>query len=327
MTVETGTKHPFQRVGPTNLKCTLWTLGCLSALAILYASLYQPVFVMRFLAAVLSGILLECLYVLLSRGVCRLRVGGSALTAALLVLSVPPNMPPFALFCGLIVAIVVVRLSCRQDGIRLNPMLAGRLFLMLAFNEEIVAWTRRGVDVDAVTTATPLELLHAEGFALSIWKMLSGRIDGSWEGLYELVPGSPGEVFMPVVLLAGVVLIARGVLRWRMGVAFLTSFAATCALTGESALFSIFSGSVIFAAVFIAGDSTSTPASSSGRIIAGVIAGIMNALIRKHTFYSEGIVFAFLAANLLSPALDRLAFASRGLILRRRQERFRAVGS
>jgi hypothetical protein len=49
---------------------------------------------------------------------------------------------------------------------------------------------------------------------------------------------------------------------------------------------------------------------------------VINALVRSYTFYSEGIVFSFLALNLLSPALDRVAFALRGRRLVARQRRF-----
>lgn len=325
MNEEIAGKHPYERLGPSGLSRTIWVLGSLAVLAFLYAWLYLPVYAIRFALTVLAGVLLEGAYRVLGEGRFHLRLGGSALTAALLVLSVPPDIPFFALLCGLVVAIVVVRLPHEKGGIHLNPMLVGRLFMMMAFNEQIVEWTKRGADMDAVTTATPLELLHSEGVALPLGQMLRGHIDGSWEGLYEMVPGSPGDVFIPVIVLAGIILAIRGVLQWRIGIAFLVSFAAACAIIGEPVLFNVCSGAAIFSAVFIAGDPISTPASRSGQVVAGLIAGIINAVIRTYTFYSEGIVFAFLAINLLAPTLDRIAFAARGSSLLRRQRRFRAA--
>ena len=72
---------------------------------------------------------------------------------------------------------------------------------------------------------------------------------------------------------------------------------------------------------FIAGDPVSTPVTRGGRWLAGVIAGVVNALVRAYTVYPEGIVFAFLTVNLLSPTLDRLCFRLRGRALQRQRRR------
>jgi Na+-translocating ferredoxin:NAD+ oxidoreductase RnfD subunit len=142
-----------------------------------------------------------------------------------------------------------------------------------------------------------------------------------WEDWYRMVPGSPGEMFGVVIVILGVVLFLRGVLAWRPGVSFVLSFLAASAVLGQPLLFSLFSGSVLFAAVFIAGDPGSLPAGRGGQWAAGCVAGAVNALVRSFTFYSEGIVFAFLAANLLTPTFDRIAFTLRGRHLRRLQQR------
>jgi Na+-translocating ferredoxin:NAD+ oxidoreductase RnfD subunit len=57
------------------------------------------------------------------------------------------------------------------------------------------------------------------------------------------------------------------------------------------------------------------PGSKFGRLAAGLLAGILNAFIRKHGFFPEGIVPAVLTVNLLSPTLDRLVFYARGTAL------------
>ena len=62
-------------------------------------------------------------------------------------------------------------------------------------------------------------------------------------------------------------------------------------------------------AVYIVSDPRSMPGSKLGRLVAGLLAGILNAFIRWHGYLPEGIVPAVLAVNLLSPTLDRIAFA------------------
>ncbi len=315
---------PFARAAvelPRRVACTL---SALTVLAALFAVVHDSGYLLRFAGVVVAGLAIDCAYRLLSTGRPGVGSGSSAITAALLVLSVPAGMPVVPLLYGLVVALLLVRLSESETAIHLNPMLVGRLFLMLAFNEGIVAWSRRGLDLDRVSTATPLELYQGEEVVYSLLRLLTGRIGGSWGGMYELVPGSPGEVFGPVILVLGALLVWRGVGHWRMGTAFLASFALASLVLGEAVLFSMLSGSVLFAAVFIAGDPKSTPVSRGGRYTAGVVAGVANALIRRFTYYSEGIVFAFLLANLLTPTLDRLAFACRSRVLIRRRKAFEA---
>lgn len=331
LTIEVGnTGAPFVRVASSPRRSVGWTLAGVAVLAALYAMLYQPAFLWRFAGYALFGMLLETGVVWLASGRFRLFHGGGALTAALLACSVPPQMPVAAMGMALTLAIVGIRAPASDSSIRFNRMLVGRLFLMLAFNDAIVGWPAAGgagtpAGADALATATPLELFHTEEAAYSLAALLRGHIGGEWEGLYRIVPGSPGEMFAPVILAIWLLLVRLRVLEWRTGVSFLLAFCATHAVTGQPVLFNLLSGSVVFAAVFIAGDPGSTPRSKAGRWMGGALAGVLDAAIRTYTFYSEGIVFSFLALNLAAPALDRLAFAVRGRMLDRRLRRFRSA--
>lgn len=299
---------PFIHVGARSHHMSAYVLGALSILALLHTACYDATFIWRYLIVIAMGLALEAAYNLLDRGALRLRSGGSAVTAALLVMSVPTTTPLLALFYALLVAILLIRMPQRDHTLHLNPMLVGRLFLMLCYSEKIINWTRHGIDPDAVSTATPLELFSSEGELVNQLHLLMGRIGGNWEDFYELVPGAPGEAFAPVIILLGLLLLLRGVASWRPGLWFIIAFALASLATGQPVIFSLLSGSIFFTAVFIVSDPKSSPVSKGGQCLFGIIAGIGNALIRRYTFYSEGIVFAVLFANLLSPTLDRLAF-------------------
>jgi electron transport complex protein RnfD len=316
---------PYYRVGKSSFPMALFTLGGLALLAVIYSALYDHVFMLRWCGYVAFGLLLEATYMLLATGRFRLRSAGSALTAAILVMSIPAQMPVKPILFALILGIVLARMPVATDALHFNPALIGRLFLMLAYGEAVVEWNLPGMDVDSVTTATPIELFHTEGFTYALRALLMGRISGDWEGFYEMVPGGPGEAFTPLILIIGVVLYWQGIMPWRTGAAFVAAFGTACAAMGEPVLFNIFSGSVIFAAVFIAGDPKTTPTSKGGQLVGGAIAGVINALVRTHTYYSEGIVFSFLALNLLSPLLDRTAFLVRSrLLVHRRNKHLRS---
>ena len=336
---------PFLRTGPAAAPMAIWTLGALTVLAALYAGRYEPRFFLKYLAGLAVGAGLGIAYTWLRDGSFKLSVFGSMLTAGLLVVSLPPNLPAWPLFLALVVAIVLVRMSGGDGRLPFNGVLVGRLFLMLAFNAEIVNWPACGPALDGLSTATPLDLFHTEKGFHAIGALALGSIGGSWGDLYQLVPGSPGEVCAPLILLLGALLVWKGVLDWRCGTAFVLSFLVVCgavnlpvarelaaagqsgsALTalGRILLLNLFGGALLFSAVFIAGDPASTPVSKSGRWLAGLIAGVVNALVRSYTVYPEGIVFAFLTVNLLSPTLDRLGFAWRGRTLLRQRRRTQA---
>jgi Na+-translocating ferredoxin:NAD+ oxidoreductase RnfD subunit len=307
---------PFLRNGPRSSSMAIWALGALMVPSAIYSVLYHSPFIFHLIGYTLLGILLDGIYLFLKNGTVRLNNISSGLTAALIAASVPASMPFWPMFFALIVAIWLVKLPNIGNALRFNSAMAGRLFLMMAYSNEIVSWGNPEIDV--LSSATPQELYASEGFAMELPTLLFGRIGGNWEELFNLVPGSPGETFPVVLLLLGLLLCFKGIVAWRTPLAFLLSFAVANIALGNSALFNLFSSATIFSAVFIVSDPVSTPMSKSGKIITGILIGVSNALLRHYTYYTEAIVFAVLIGNLFAPLLDRTAFMLQGLRLNKR---------
>lgn len=312
---------PYLTIGDSSAAQTVWCVVMLLILGGLYSLFYQPFFIVKLSGYMLFATLIELLYRLLRDGNVRIKSAGSALTAGLLVMSIPADMPVHAVCLALLFSIGLIKMP-GANALRFNAAVAGRFFLMLAFSAEIVRWSFAGQQLDGLSGATPLELWHSDSHAIGLLNLFLGRIHESWEGLYRIIPGAPGELFRPVLILFGIILFVRGIIDWRGGVSFLAAFALTCAAVGEPVGFHLLSGSVLFVAVFIVTDPKSSPASRAGRLIGGALAGVINACIRHYTFYSEGIVYSILIMNLLSPAIDRTAFRVRGWLIYRRRHRF-----
>ncbi len=309
-------KAPFFRSG-TDVRGMMWAmLACLTLTAAHFSLRYDGAYFPRFLLVVFSGWALEWVVGLLHDGRSAWPRASTGVTGALLALSVPAHMPLLPLLCGLLVAVWFGKLIVDRNALRLNPMILGRLFLMIVFAAPMQAWLAPGREISAITSATPLGLYKAEGVAFSAHKLLLGAIGGDWEGVYELLPGAPGELMPLLALFFGVILYWTGVLDWRPGVAFLSGFAVVCVVLRMPLVFHLLAGSVIFTAVYVITDPRSTPGSKAGRWMAGAMAGAITAAVRHHGYYPEGVVFGVLAANLLAPTLDRLAFALRGITLR-----------
>ncbi len=309
-------KAPFLHSGTRTSSMATWALSALLIPGAIYSMLYPSPFIFQLIGYALLGGLAEGLYHLIVRRKLKFNPMGSALTAALIAASVPPSMPFLPMLYAILIAIWIVKLPMVGLSLRFNAAMVGRLFLMQVYPGSIVAWGTPTPDV--ISTATPQELYRSEGFALELPQLLFDRIEGVWEELFLLVPGSPGETFPVLLLLLGGLLCYRGIIAWRAPVAFLLSFAIASAAFGDSVLFNLFSSATIFSAAFIVSDPVSTPMSKGGKIGVGILIGVSNAVIRHTTYYTEAIVYAVLLGNLFSPLLDRTAFMLRGRRLNQR---------
>jgi len=304
---------PFLKIGSRSSPMAAWAMLALMVPSTIYSILYESPFIWHLMGYALVGMMAETVYTLAIKRKRRLVCMGSGFSAALLAASVPTSMPFLPMLFAILLMVWVVKLPMVGLPLRFNTAMAGRLFLMLVYRDYTVAWGT----VDGMSSATPQELYRSEGFALEPMQLLFGKIEGTWEGLFQLVPGSPGETFPLVILLLGVLLCWKGIAAWRTPVFFLLSFSITTAIFGNSPWVNLVTASTIFSAVFIVSDPVSTPMSKGGQIACGLIIGISNAVIRHYTFYTEAIVYAVLLGNLCAPLLDRMAFEAQGLKLSR----------
>jgi electron transport complex protein RnfD len=132
----------------------------------------------------------------------------------------------------------------------------------------------------------------------------------------EKFHGWAGGASSIAVIIVGIALfaLARRYIKWRITVAYFVSVAITAAILnfvfpgGDLLLrlaFSLFVGSSIFLAFFMATDPASTPLTYVGQIIFGVGLGVLTVLLQTVGFFG-GSIFALIIMNLTSPVLDRV---------------------
>jgi len=237
-----------------------------------------------------------------------LRDGSAFCTGLLLAMTLPPLLPWWAALLGGLFAILVGKSIFGGLGFNLfNPALIGRAFLMASFPVAMTTgwvapspWLRAGLD--AVTTATPLALLKEHGFAAAM-KVISGS--GWWQGMVlGLRPGSIGEVSVVLVLLGAAVLVARGIVSLTIPLSVFAGTALVTAFTGAP-LLHVLGGGLWLGAFYMATDYVTSPTQRNGQILYGLLIGLLTGTIRVWGGYPEGICYAILLANALSPALDQ----------------------
>ncbi|MBQ8174248.1 MAG: RnfABCDGE type electron transport complex subunit D [Clostridia bacterium] len=231
--------------------------------------------------------------------------GSAAVTGLLLAMNVPVTIPIPYLVIADIFAIVVVK--CLFGGLGkniVNPALAARVFLFVSFPSAMASFARPAgfLSADAVTGATPLAAIKEAGSieGIDLLNLLLGKTGGCI-----------GEVSAVLLLLGGLYLLCRRVISWQIPVAYLGTVALIALVfpraNGGLAMVPIelLSGGLMLGALFMATDYATSPVTSVGRLIYGVLCGLVTMFIRYFGAYPEGVSFAILIANLFVYYLDR----------------------
>lgn len=251
---------------------------------------------------VASSVLFEYLYNLLMHKKQTVGDLSAALTGLLIAFNVPASFPFWQAIVGCLFAIVVVKQLFGGIGKNFsNPAITARIFLFISFSANMSTWpvTRLAGTTDAVTGPTPLAL-YAEGS--------TDQIPGLLQLFLGFHGGSTGEVCALALLIGGIYLIARKVISPIIPCAFVgTVFVFGLIATGSPywALFHVLSGGVMLGAFFMATDYVTCPITPKGRVIYGIILGVLTGVFRIFGANAEGVSYAIVISNLLVPLIEK----------------------
>ncbi len=220
----------------------------------------------------------------------------AVVTGVILAYNLPVTIPLWQAALGSIIAILVVKQLFGGLGRNFaNPAIVARIVLFLSFSKTMTAWQFP----DAVSSATPLAL------------MANGQMDALPSKLnlfLGMQGGCLGEVSALALLLGFAYLMIRGVITWHTPVVFVgTVFLLSWAIGGSAdyALCQVLSGGLLLGAIFMATDYVTTPSTKWGQVIFGLGAGLLTILIRQWGNYAEGVSFAILFMNILTPYISK----------------------
>ena len=249
--------------------------------------------------------------------------GSAILTGVLLAFNLPSNLPVWIIIIGALVAIGVGKMSFGGLGNNIfNPALVGRVFLLISFPVQMTTWPVAGTFpmayLDAQTGATTLSLLQYPDSIATIK-----------ESFFGTTGGSLGEISELALFLGFAYLLFRKIITWHIPVTILATvaiftglfFAGSMIQTWHSSgitdmqilmeaariynpLIHLTSGGLALGAIYMATDYVTSPMSKKGMIVFGVGIGILTALIRLFGAYPEGMSFAILIMNGLTPLIN-----------------------
>jgi electron transport complex protein RnfD len=248
----------------------------------------------------------------------------AVVTGIILALSLPPGLPVWAAVIGSCFSIAVGKMVFGGLGANIfNPAMVGRAFLTASFGVLMTTWavpaTISGVKmsriapentVDARTQATPLawsKLAIKQKYGANRYseENFAATITGE-------VGGCLGETCVIALLVGGLYLLIRGTIGVHIPLAVLLSafvFAAIAYLGNSyryvQPVFHLTSGGLLLGAFFIATDPVTAPLTIRGKWIYGIGIGTVTMLIRIFGEYPEGVMYAVLLMNAVTPLIDR----------------------
>lgn len=235
-------------------------------------------------------------------------------TCILYTMTLPPTTPYWIAVVGILFGVVFGKEVFGGFGKNIfNPALVARAFVYVCFPSPLtISWTKASVGfpggfgtylnegIELASQATPMLLFRSTGETISKLDLLLGNIGGSI-----------GETSAILIILAGIYLIYKKVASWHIMAGCFLGFVGLNSilyLMGSTQvpdpLYGVLAGGFLFGTVFMATDPISAPKTKEGRIIYGIIIGVVAIIIRGFALFAGGMMFAILIGNTFASIID-----------------------
>lgn len=269
--------------------------------------------------ATLSCLMFEALALRIrGRALTPLKDLSALVTAVLIALALPPAADWWLIVTASGVAMILAKHLYGGLGFNpFNPAMVAYVVVLISFPLQMSQWIAPlqapnltdtlglvfgDLAVDGYTGATALELIrHNDG--LTVNQLIAQHAAMAW--------GSPWHLIAGCYLLGGIYLLVRKIIFWQLPAGLIGAVLLSGLFVYDgssdsalSPLMQVFSGAVLIGAFFIITDPVSAPTTPKGRLIAGLIAGLLVVVIRHFGNYPDAVAFAVLLVNLCAPLID-----------------------
>lgn len=259
--------------------------------------------------------------------------GSAILTGWLLAMTLPPWAPWWIAVVGALLAIIVGKQVFGGIGQNLfNPAMVARVALLISFPLEMTKWVKPHPlftgsspgfieslritfnlhsSFDAVSSATIMGFVKMKlGQGIGLIHILNSTFHPLSLAI-GTVAGSLGETSAIFILAGGLLLLFLRIISWPIPLSMMLSIALLATIFNfinpESyppALYHLLSGATLLGAFFIATDPVTSPVTKTGQLIFGTSCGALVFIIRTWASYPEGMAFAVMLMNGLTPMID-----------------------
>ena len=236
-------------------------------------------------------------------------------TGILIALLLPITTPIYVIILAVVVGTYFGKIVFGGRGYYIfNPALVGVLFATISFSAQL------GFGEDVVTPLQGLKLVFTEGAMQEI--TLQSLLTGNFA---EIAVGSTSIIVLIILFayltmtrvidlrLSGSFLIT--VLVMSFGIGYILWAFDNGSAVGYMVV-NLLTGLTLFGAVFLVSESVSSPTSRETKIIFGVIVGLLMMLFRTVSENVEGLIYAVLFGNMITPFINRTVKRSNPKVLR-----------
>ena len=234
----------------------------------------------------------------------------AVVTGMLLAFNLPASMPWWMAIVGAFIAIVIIKQLFGGLGYNFaNPAIVGRIALAVGFASRMANYPKPVNGIDALASATPLAVEKGVLGAGEYVTLLLGNHGGVL-----------GETCAAAILVGGIYLIATKVISPMIPVTYLATVAVLSLLGGYDPVVQLLSGGLMLGAFFMATDYVTSPTTDKGKLIFGIGLGVITCAIRFLGTMNEGVSFAILLMNLVTPYIDALTRQDKLGIAKKKKE-------
>lgn len=259
--------------------------------------------------------------------------GSALLTGWLLAMSLPPWAPWWIGVVGGFTAIVIGKHVFGGLGQNLfNPAMVARVVLLISFPLEMTTWVTPqplfSVDAPGLLHSLAITFAGASGIDGITGASILGHVKtelGRGIAIAQAIPkdysamallignvrGSMGETSAFLLLAGGLFLLFKRIITWHIPLAMLATLALLASIFNNlnperypDATYHLLSGGAFLGAFFIATDMVTSPVTKRGQLLFGAGVGALVYVIRSWAGYPEGLGFAILLMNALTPLID-----------------------
>ena len=263
--------------------------------------------------AISSAILWELLMNIVSKSEYTIGDGNAATIGILLSMLFPATVPWWVVITGTGIAVIIGKtIFGGIGGNPFNPVLIGYALLKISWGDFLSfdgSLLNYNFDYLMVSAIDALKYVGVE--SVDKYKFV--------DLLLGKQAGGIGSTCGIALILGGLYLIVRGIIRWEITVSFLAGIIITSLLFNlvdsskfAGPMFHVFTGFTLIGAIFLATEDSSSPVNFIPMILYGLGCGIMIILIRNIGKFSDGVVLAIILMNIVSPLIDKIRSKSRG---------------
>ena len=289
------TSSPHFKSGAGTNKVMLAVILALMPSAIMGCIYFGLNAVLMIVVGVAAAVLSEFVFQKLTKQPVTIGDFSAALTGLLVAMNLSSTTPLWMVALGSVVAVVVAKQLFGGLGCNFaNPAIVGRIVVTLCFTEATSKYLMPFAGVDAQAGATLLPQIAA-----------GEKLPPLLDVFLGLQGGTIGEVCSIGLIVGGIFLCAIKVISPAIPVAYIGTTFVMTALLGQNPVYSILSGGLLLGAIFMATDYVTSPLTIKGKIIFGIGCGVITALIRLYGSNPEGVSYAILFMNVLTPLIDK----------------------